>query len=286
MFYLGQENSTRTVDDIFEKIISLPVQTQNLSNKRYCNAKALSLLLAILAVAIGLAVGLSIYLIKSQDKNNLETPPGSTVSQPITSTESTSETTSTTPTTTDFPKTYEYVNRTSWNAAEPVPVEPETLDQPVKGIVVLDTQSETCSDLESCKEFVKNRQADAIGSRFRGFDINDIRENFLIAPDGTIFEGTDLKNEGQHTYDDCKTSYNHFFGISFIGNYTAENLTQFQESAFNSFVKCQVEKELLDPEYKLFYHEQLSGLMETSDGLLSQNVKTWSNWRESKQIRI
>jgi hypothetical protein len=57
----------------------------------------------------------------------------------------------------------------------------------------------------------------------------DIAYHFVVAPDGSIYEGRDVNSAGAHT----KSNHSGNVGILFIGNFNVEKPTEEQMSAFN-----------------------------------------------------
>lgn len=115
--------------------------------------------------------------------------------------------------------------------------------------------------------------------------MNDIPENFLIAPDGSIFEGRGFSREGQHTFDYTKTSYNNgALGITFIGDYTERNLTADQVECFNYFIQKSIDDNMVKTDYKLYYKDQLAGTLTSNvTDQLYETVKSWDHWKESER---
>jgi len=127
---------------------------------------------------------------------------------------------------------------------------------------------------------MKKRQYDAYLS---AVPLTDIQENFLIASDGTIYEGRGFAYEGEHTKDQATTSYNNqAIGVSFIGNYTETSLSTEQIESFEYFVQQMISNgTLIDENFKLYYNEQLIGSNESNDELY-KSVRNFTNWQESK----
>lgn len=315
----------RTTDNITSRLDNLPIsniadnsvkprKANNPKRKKF-NVKVICSLSAFLVIVIGVSSGLPIYFLKNPNKNtddsnnigqnNTAAPVDttnislgiSTVTEGATtgsmeasttksSTLETSTSTSTSTTTEDSQIIFQYFNRSEWKATTMQGTKRLTL--PVNRIVVHDTQTESCSDDEDCKAFVRQRQIATYGSYYLGISLDDIKENFLISQVGTIFEGRGFSHEGQHTYDACKTSYNSGLGVSFIGSYTSRNLTENQEKAFVYLIQKFIDEGKIIADYKLYFHEQLSGLNGLNDpwdGYLARSAKTWSNWRKSKLIK-
>lgn len=137
----------------------------------------------------------------------------------------------------------------------------------------MDTQTDTCSGEEDCKRFVRLRQSE-------GNLYEDIFENFLIASDGSVFEGRGFEFEGQHSFDRVTTSYNNqAIGVSFIGNYTETDLSEDQFEGFKYFVQRSINESLIRVDYKLYFREQLVGPNVITKRLQAA-VTTWDHWTE------
>lgn len=153
----------------------------------------------------------------------------------------------------------------------------------------MDTENESCDDLESCKAFVRRRQEMQMKVEDKNKtanDILDIKENFLIAPCGIIFEGRGFSYEGQHTQDESLTSYNSkAIGIAFIGNYTKKNLTRNQVEAFESLVWKNVRNGFIKADFKLYHRDQITCMKDFENDNLFKTVRTWDRWSESELIR-
>lgn len=124
--------------------------------------------------------------------------------------------------------------------------------QPIKRILILktETETETCTNESSCIDFMFEHQQNS----YPEFD--DIRENFLISLDGTIYEGRGLLREGQTTNDGF-TSYNsQALSISFLASEN-ENLSELQQNAFCLFIDEMIADDILDRNFLTFQHGKL-----------------------------
>lgn len=170
-------------------------------------------------------------------------------------------------------------SRKDWNA---LPMKGENkLEMPVKRIIIMDTQTEKCYDSNSCKVFLKSRQKSFNKVLLsEGLYTTDIPENFFVAPDGSIFEGRGFTHEGQHSYDQALTSYNNqAIGVSFIGNFTDDDLNSQQLEGFNYFIQKFVREGQIREDYQIYYREQLIG-PNVLTKKLQKNIKTWNHWME------
>lgn len=202
----------------------------------------------------------------------------STDSAPTT-TEATSPAATSTGTSSTPADTFEIITRVDWGT---LPMKgTKKLKTPIERVILMDTQTGTCNRTEDCTKFVKKRQLDTYATYVAGFSVTDIRENFLIAPDGAIYEGRGFSYEGQHSYDRGLTSYNKAVGVSFIGNYTEQDLNEKQRKSFKYFLKKFIDTGTIKVDYKIYYKEQLVGSNEVK-AVVYETVKTFDNWRESE----
>jgi len=70
-------------------------------------------------------------------------------------------------------------------------------------------------------------------THIRKLGLNDIRYHFIIAPDGTVYEGRPLGTAGCH----CKKYDNTSIAIMFFGNYNIEQVEQCQLRSFLLLLK-------------------------------------------------
>lgn len=160
------------------------------------------------------------------------------------------------------------------------------LKVPLTRVIIMDTKTDTCEEPTACESFVRKRQADTFATSVHGFGLNDIRENFLIASDGTIYEGRGFTYEGQHTYDSGSTTYNNdVIGVSCIGDFNNIQPNQSQVDALKFFIKKSIEDANLIGDYKLYFIEQLIGSNDINN-CLYETVKSFGNWKPSKYFPV
>ena len=143
-----------------------------------------------------------------------------------------------------------FVNRSSWKA-DLGRIGSKLLKVPVKKVIVKQSNTTQPCDVKSCEKSLIKKQ-------FSSFypEEEDIKANFIIATDGTVFEGRGFDREGQMTYDRFGTSYNNDaleIEINCIDNKISEN----QMNSLIIFLDKFVSQSLIQKDYKLFYHEQL-----------------------------
>lgn len=150
------------------------------------------------------------------------------------------------------------------------------LRMPVARIIIRDTKTETCNSQETCARYLKAKQIETYPT------LSDIEDNFLIDPQGVVYECRGFMCEGQHTYDKGSASYNnHTISVSFIGNYSAEELNDEQKNALKLLIKSSIEDDNLRRDYILYYQEQLTNRI-TVPNLLYEEVKKMKHWKASK----
>ena len=268
---------------------------------RNCRPKVFSFFAVILIVMIAVAaICAVIFTGKYNNKNNqnIEENVPKTSSKPIiwssTSTngdfstnlltQSSSKVTSTSTvanllTTTENP--FVTLLRQDWKA---LPMKGDRkLGQPVERVIVMDTASNECENRVSCINFVQKRQNDS----YLGYNLmeklRDIPENFLVASDGSVFEGRGFLHEGQHTIDYALTFYNaKAIGVAFIGTFQEKSLTNLQIEAFERFIENSISDGKIKEDFKLYYQEQLIWIKDFSNDNFFKTIKTWNNWKESE----
>lgn len=103
----------------------------------------------------------------------------------------------------------------------------------------------------SCIDFLVENQQNA----YPEFD--DVRENFFVGWDGTIYEGRGFKNEGQTTFA-SQTSYNNkAVSISFIMRVNGTTPSLKQQESFCRFINQSIEQKDLNESFSLFHHSHL-----------------------------
>lgn len=248
-------------------------------------------LVIFISIVVGTVIGVIVLINFNKDKDkdsndgvNEPTIPHfsstSTVFPTSSSTTSEKVTTTSTETTTVYvnPEPYDFFNRSEWKA---LPMKGKfKLTLPVKRIILMDTQTEPCKNFEGCKLFMQKHQNDSYMSRVGSTQIQDIPENFLIATDGMFFEGRGFSYEGQHTIDAGTLYSNGALGISFIGNYTTNELSSDQKESFKYFINKFVEEGKLAVDYTIFYKLQIIK-SSVADDMLYDYIRTFENWKES-----
>lgn len=119
-------------------------------------------------------------------------------------------------------------------------------------------------------------------------DFDDIQENFLIATDGTVYEGRGFGREGQTTYEDSLTSFNtQAVSISFLVAESDEKPNLKQLETFCFFIEESIDDEKLSRNFKAFQRftlissyfdaPNLNEDFETCDGKLTWESRKFEN---------
>lgn len=87
----------------------------------------------------------------------------------------------------------ETISRDSWTSMKYIIGKQKQL-KPIQRIIVMETGAVSCTTLKSCKQFLLHKQNVDYPK------VDDIKENFFVGLDGTIYEGRGWNREGQHTY--------------------------------------------------------------------------------------
>ena len=87
----------------------------------------------------------------------------------------------------------ETIPRSSWTSMKFIIGKQKQLN-PIQRIIVMETGDVSCTTTKSCKQFLINKQNKDYPKA------DDIKENFFVGLDGTIYEGRGWNREGQHTY--------------------------------------------------------------------------------------
>lgn len=289
------------ISEEIDKVNHILLKRQRFKSRKLFNRKVCVAGIAIL-VLLAVTVIPLIYISKSQSNisddfasttishiettskttTEISTEPSISVETSSSSTTSTSfqSTTTTSEVPTEPPDPYLFITRKEWGSYDE-DFKGEIKLKEVKRIIVMDTKNKTCYNFENCTKFMKDWQwSTFMQKEFGRIEVTDIRENFLISSDGTVFEGRGFAFEGQHTYDAMKTSYNKgAIGISFVGDYTELNITEDQKNSFNFYIDKWISDGNISSNYSLYHRQQLR---KDPDDALSEDVKSWRNWKSSE----
>jgi hypothetical protein len=183
-------------------------------------------------------------------------------------------------TTDNPPVPFEIVPKTAWNATE---IKSTTMKIPVERVIVFETVTDQCTERQSCLNFLLQRQRSTVNRYINGIFILDMIENYLVGSDGTVYEARGFL-EGQHTYDEGKSSHNSkALGINFAVEHSDELLTAKQIKALDSLTGYFSLDEKLIDDFYLFHQIQLIGGNETA---VSDQTKLLRRWRESLYLNF
>ncbi|KAJ0021874.1 hypothetical protein NQD34_009364 [Periophthalmus magnuspinnatus] len=139
------------------------------------------------------------------------------------------------------------VSRAQWGALTPRNI--DKLNSPARRVIIhhtatrsSKTQAESISDVRSIqRHHMENRHFDDIGY------------NFLLALDGTVYEGRGWGVVGAHT----KGHNSDSVGIAFMGNFTSESPSSEALTSVKRLLEAGVSQGFLLSEFLLFGHRDL-----------------------------
>jgi len=155
------------------------------------------------------------------------------------------------------------------------------LISPVNKIILLTTVTSQCDTEKSCMEFINGLQQYAYP------EYDDIRENFIIALDGTIFEGRGFERESETTCESDKiTCYNNkAISISFVQSSEDDyEVNERQKSAYCQFIKEEQDNKLIDFTFTAFNHNNL--ISTTVDDESYEKLKECYNLHNSCKLKF
>jgi hypothetical protein len=159
------------------------------------------------------------------------------------------------PTTTMKPFEYLELSRSEWMASNSINFDSKYKLNATEKIILTTTQTDDCNGINDCIDFIIDYQQ----SSYPQYD--DIRENFIIAIDGTILEGRGFYRETETTCEANEiTCYNsRAISISFIQTSNGENeITEYQREAFCLFLRNKTEEEKISKNFTIFQHDMLT----------------------------
>ncbi|XP_037940326.1 peptidoglycan-recognition protein SA-like [Teleopsis dalmanni] len=141
--------------------------------------------------------------------------------------------------------------------------------KPVHFVIIHHTVTEECSKFPECSELLQNMQHSQMTTQ----KFDDIAYNFMIASDGTVYEGRGWGKSGAHTY-----GYNaKGLGIAFIGNFIEKLPSRSALNAAKKLLSCGVKRGELDKQYQLLGATQVSATK--SPGITLYNeIQKWEHW--------
>ncbi|XP_029027919.1 peptidoglycan recognition protein 5 [Betta splendens] len=139
------------------------------------------------------------------------------------------------------------VSRSQWGAA--AALRRERLTDSAQRVIIHHTAFESCKSLSECNDQLVTIQT--MHMKERGFD--DIGYNFLVAGDGTMFEGRGWGVAGAHTRGNNHDS----LGIAFMGNFNRDTPSQEAVSAVTRLLQSAVCQGFLHQDFVLLGHRDL-----------------------------
>ncbi|XP_017122118.1 peptidoglycan-recognition protein LC isoform X4 [Drosophila elegans] len=163
-----------------------------------------------------------------------------------------------------------FVERQQWLAQPPQKTVPD-LQQPVKMVIVLPTNSDNCTTQAQCVFRVRLRQS---------FDIESVQEddivfNFLIGGDGNVYVGRGWDQVGAHM-----PGYNSkSLSLAYIGSFQTLKPSDKQLSVTRLLLAKGVKLGKLDPNYRLTAASKLEpSLTQYKADALYQSFGNWTHW--------
>ncbi|XP_040903069.1 peptidoglycan recognition protein 5 [Toxotes jaculatrix] len=139
------------------------------------------------------------------------------------------------------------VSRAQWGAA--APKQKERLKSSARRVIIHHTALPRFTGLKECKDHMVSIQR--VHMTERGFD--DIGYNFLVAGDGTVFEGRGWGVVGAHT----KGNNHDSLGIAFMGNFNNDTPSKEAILSVKQLLQSGVCQGFLHKEFSLFGHRDL-----------------------------
>ncbi|XP_017053437.1 peptidoglycan-recognition protein LC isoform X5 [Drosophila ficusphila] len=163
-----------------------------------------------------------------------------------------------------------FVERQQWLAQPPQKKIPD-LEQPVKLVIVLPTNSDDCSTQAQCVFRVRLRQS---------FDIESVQEddivfNFLIGGDGNVYVGRGWDQVGAHM-----AGYNsRSLSLAYIGSFQTRKPSDKQLSVTRLLLERGVKLGKIAPNYRLTAASKLEpSLTQYKADVLYQSFGNWTHW--------
>ncbi|KAK3594941.1 hypothetical protein CHS0354_009327 [Potamilus streckersoni] len=159
------------------------------------------------------------------------------------------------------------VSRSDWGAVPPTNV--SYLKPPVDLVFIHHTDTQSCSDLESCSKILRSIQY--FHMHVRGWA--DIAYSFLVGEDGNAYEGRGWDLIGSHT----KGYNDRSLGFAFIGNYSIHLPPATGLSAAMNLIKCGIENGKITPDYCMYGHRDVRDTSCPGEALYRE-IRTWTHY--------
>lgn len=162
------------------------------------------------------------------------------------------------------------ISRQEWKAREPKNVTPIRSNYlPVPFVVIHHSAVHTGCKGEECVKAVRGYQNYHMDQQ----KWDDIGYNFLVSPEGEVFEGAGWGIMATHSPPYNRRSV----GICIIGNYMDAVPTQQSLKAVQDLIKEGVQTNEIKQNYRLIGHRQGVATLCPGDKLFDI-IKTWPNW--------
>lgn len=245
---------THAVNEITQKVNfdEIPLKFVAMDENRYMKLIQRRICyIPLIFVILGLIGGLSYSIYAILRSEDLRQSHSSTSEPSSTSTKNPQTDTSST----IAPKTLKFVKRSEWLANDSIPIiaGKYKLIAPVNKIILVNAITSHCDTEQTCIEYMNEQQQNAFP------DYDDIRENFIIALDGTIFEGRGFEREGETTCEsDGITCYNNkAISMSFVLMADDDEVNSKQRTAFCEFIKENQQTGNIDGYFNVFNENNL-----------------------------
>ncbi|XP_029923759.1 peptidoglycan recognition protein 5 [Myripristis murdjan] len=144
-------------------------------------------------------------------------------------------------------ETVNVVSRQQWGAV--APHYRDTMKDPAKRVVIHHTAITSQKGSKECMAQLVSIQRTHITER----KFDDIGYNFLVAQDGTVYEGRGWGVVGAH----AKSNNHDSVGIALMGNYNNETPSSEALSSVKKLLQSGVSQKHLKPEFVLLGHKDL-----------------------------
>jgi len=159
-------------------------------------------------------------------------------------------------------------SRSQWGAASPKEM-PTHISGPVPWVVIHHSDANNDCSGKPCGEIVRNIQRYHMNER----QWADIGYNFLVAPNGEVFEGRGWGVVGAHA-----PKYNSkSVGICLIGDYDTVSPPEAQLKAAQELIATGVKQSKIKPSYKLIGHRQVRSTQCPGDKLYAI-IQQWPHY--------
>ncbi|XP_054263859.1 peptidoglycan-recognition protein SB1-like isoform X6 [Macrosteles quadrilineatus] len=156
------------------------------------------------------------------------------------------------------PAPAKYMRRADWGAKPPKWI--ESLETPVKKVVLTWTETEPCTTEEECIQRVKEIQAE----HMKDDKCPDIRHNFLVGGDGALYEGRGYTRLGP-SYPKSDKTHEELYGksieIAFIQKH--ENISEQILTGANDVIRYGNSKQYIEDKFVYYY------VMKNSDTMIA-----------------